>query len=266
MSSPDCKVELRVDGTVEFNEAFSDVKSLTRGGTFKLDVTEGGVRRELDLRERNGSLVRVYRLEGREQTFDAAAQAWLADMLITLRNSTDKLQALLDRLGRYGAHGGEAPEPIAVEQVLAKVAARYEGQHDVVLVERPSCSVFADREGLEQALVHLVQNAIEASEAGTGVFLDFSEEQGHAVIEVIDSGPGMSPEFIRTRLFKPFYSSKPGGFGIGAFEARELIRAMGGRLDVESREGLGTRFRVRLPLAGAARFIRTIQSPRPEVA
>jgi putative PEP-CTERM system histidine kinase len=189
-----------------------------------------------------------------------------ADMLITLRNSTDKLQALLARLGRYGGHGGEAPEPIAVEQVLAKVAARYAGQHDIVVVERPSCSVFADREALEQALVHLVQNAIDASVAGTGVFLDFTEEQGHAVIEVIDSGPGMSPEFIRTRLFKPFNSSKPGGFGIGAFEARELIRGMAGRLDVESREGLGTRFRVRLPLAGAARLIRTIQSPRPEVA
>jgi signal transduction histidine kinase len=59
----------------------------------------------------------------------------------------------------------------------------------------------------------------------------------------------MSPEFIRTRLFKPFHSSKPGGFGIGAYEAREMIRAMGGRLDVESREGLGTRFLASLPLA-----------------
>ena len=53
------------------------------------------------------------------------------------------------------------------------------------------------------------------------------------MIEVVDSGGGMSPEFVRTRLFKPFVSSKPGGFGIGAFEARELIRAMGGRLEVE---------------------------------
>ena len=61
----------------------------------------------------------------------------------------------------------------------------------------------------------------------------------------------MSPEFVRSRLFKPFDSSKQGGFGIGAFEARELVRAMRGRLDVESREGLGTRFSVRLPLADA---------------
>lgn len=189
-----------------------------------------------------------------------------ADMLLTLRNSTDKLQALLARLGRYGAHGREALERVEAAEVLATVAARYAGQHDVVVVERAPCAVLGDREALEQALVHLVHNAIEASGSGTGVFLDCVEEEAHAVIEVIDSGPGMSPEFIRTRLFKPFNSTKPGGFGIGAFEARELIRSMGGRLDVASREGLGTRFRLRLPLAGAGEFIRTIQSSKPEVA
>ena len=189
-----------------------------------------------------------------------------ADMLLTLRNSTDKLQALLARLGRYGAHGGEGAQPVAADQVLAKVAARYSGQQSVVVVERPPCVVLADREALEQALVHLVQNAIDASTEGTGVFLDLVEEAEHAVIEVIDSGPGMSPEFIRTRLFKPFNSSKPGGFGIGAFEARELVRAMGGRLDVESREGLGTRFRLRLPLARVGAIARTIQPRKPEVA
>ena len=189
-----------------------------------------------------------------------------ADMLLTLRNSTDKLQALLARLGRYGAHGGEGPAPVALGEVLTKVATRYSGQHEVVVVERPPCAVLADREALEQALVHLVQNAIDASAQGTGVFLDLAVEDSHAVVEVIDSGPGMSPEFIRTRLFKPFNSSKPGGFGIGAFEARELVRAMGGRLDVESREGLGTRFRLRLPLAGAGALLRSIQSFKPEVA
>ena len=65
----------------------------------------------------------------------------------------------------------------------------------------------------------------------------------------------MSPEFVRTRLFKPFVSSKPNGFGIGAFEARELVKAMGGRVAVESREGLGTRFSVVLPLADAVRLL-----------
>ena len=189
-----------------------------------------------------------------------------ADMLVTLRNSADKLQALLARLGRYGAHAGDAPEPIELNQLLASIAKRYAGQHEVVVVERERCTVVADREGLEQALVHLVHNATEASPEGSPVFLDATAEEAHAVIEVIDSGAGMDPEFIRTRLFKPFHSSKPSGFGIGAFEARELVRAMGGRLDVESREGLGTRFRIRLPLAGTAELFRSLNTDKPEVA
>jgi signal transduction histidine kinase len=67
-------------------------------------------------------------------------------------------------------------------------------------------------------------------------------------------------------LFKPFVSSKRDGFGIGAFEARELILAMGGQLDVESREGLGTRFFVRLPKAGMRDFLETTKSGESEVA
>ena len=68
-------------------------------------------------------------------------------------------------------------------------------------------------------------------------------------IEVADHGVGMSSEFIRTQLFKPFASSKQGGFGIGAYEARELARAMNGRLEVESTLGVGSRFTLLLPLA-----------------
>jgi signal transduction histidine kinase len=65
----------------------------------------------------------------------------------------------------------------------------------------------------------------------------------------------MNPDFVRSGLFKPFVSTKAGGFGIGAYEAREMVRAMGGRLDVESREGLGSRFTIRLPRAEAAELL-----------
>ena len=56
-----------------------------------------------------------------------------------------------------------------------------------------------------------------------------------------------SPAFIREQLFKPFTSTKDGGFGIGALEARALIAAMGGRIEVASREGKGSRFTIILP-------------------
>jgi putative PEP-CTERM system histidine kinase len=175
--------------------------------------------------------------------------AFRSDMLVTLRNSSDKLQALLARLGRYGPHGGETRTAVAIDDLLRTIADRYRGQHEVVLIEDSACVVMADRDGLEQALVHLVQNAIDASPKTNPVFIDVHKDHGQAVIAVVDSGCGMSPEFVRSRLFRPFHSSKAGGFGIGAFEARELVRGMGGRLDVESREGMGTRFLVRLPLA-----------------
>lgn len=173
-----------------------------------------------------------------------------ADMLVTLRNSAEKLEGLLARLGRYRGQGADAIAPVALQPLLRAIAARYASQHPVVVVEHEDCRVLADREGLEQALVHLVHNAVEASPAEAPVFLDLRHSPAGVTVEVIDSGPGMSAEFIRTRLFRPFTSSKPGGFGIGAFEARELVRAMGGRLDVESREGLGTRFLLTLALAG----------------
>jgi signal transduction histidine kinase len=101
---------------------------------------------------------------------------------------------------------------------------------------------------LEQVLSHLVQNALDATDNGLGVVLN-TRVDGAGVIEVIDSGCGMSADFVRNRLFTPFVSTKSGGFGIGAFEARELVKAMRGKLEVESREGLGSRFSVRLPLA-----------------
>jgi signal transduction histidine kinase len=61
----------------------------------------------------------------------------------------------------------------------------------------------------------------------------------------------MAPGFVRDRLFRPFVSSKPDGFGIGACEARQLVQAMGGELQVESREGEGSIFRILLPAAPA---------------
>jgi putative PEP-CTERM system histidine kinase len=189
-----------------------------------------------------------------------------ADMLVTLKNSSEKLNALLTRLGRYGAQGHDPVHPMEVAPLLHRIAERFRVQHEVTVVEAVHCSVQAQPEALEQALVHLVQNAVEASGENQPVLLQATREGNEVVIGVTDSGPGMTPEFVRSRLFKPFHSSKPGGFGIGAFEAREIVRAMGGRLEVESHEGLGSRFAVRLPLAEAAELIRTMQKTTEKVA
>ncbi len=177
-----------------------------------------------------------------------------ADMLVTLRNSSDKLNGLLARLSRYGSGQSNASELVNLEAVAHGVAERFAQLECVELVRQEECPVHADPEALEQALIHLVQNAIDASAKGAPVYLDVTNDGMFGRIEIIDSGKGMTPGFIRSGLFKPFVSSKDGGFGIGAYEARELIRAMGGQLEVESREGLGTRFTIKLPKFDAERL------------
>ncbi len=200
-------------------------------------------------------------LLARNAEHHAENPAFRADMLVTLRNAADKLNALIARLSRYGAGGGQGGEAIALDALARRLAERFEGQHPVVVARVDAVLVAGMAEPLEQALAHLVQNSIDASASEAPIFLSAAVNGLNGEFEVVDSGCGMSPEFVRNKLFKPFVSTKSGGFGIGAYEARELIRAMGGRLDVESREGLGTRFVLRLPLAAASELLQTLSTP-----
>jgi signal transduction histidine kinase len=74
-----------------------------------------------------------------------------------------------------------------------------------------------------------------------------------ATVEVGDTGCGMSPEFVRERLFKPFQTTKEGGMGIGAYESRQYVQELGGDIRVESQENAGARFFVKLPLLEISR-------------
>jgi putative PEP-CTERM system histidine kinase len=171
------------------------------------------------------------------------------DMLTTLRNSTDKLDALIARLGRYGAHTTSASERIDLAKLTRRIAQRLRAQHTIQFSDNGPCPVMGDSETLEQAIAHLAQNAIDASASGTPVRIETRNDGLRCSVSIADSGEGMSAQFIRNELFRPFVSTKSGGFGIGAHEAQAAIRGMGGRLDVESREGVGTRFTMDFPIA-----------------
>ncbi len=205
-------------------------------------------------------------LLARNAELHAEKPAFREDMLVTLRNSSDKLNTLLARLSRYGGNTVERLEDVDATALLRQVAAQYQARHPIMLAECHDCTVRANRDSLEQVLLHLVQNAVDASEPNSPVLLGITGDGLSAAIDVVDSGSGMSPEFVRAKLFKPFVSSKQGGFGIGAFEARELVRAMKGRLEVESREGLGSRFVIRLPLAMASGIFHTFEQSNQRVA
>src|SRR5205085_8890771 len=180
-----------------------------------------------------------------------------ADMIATLQSSVRKMNDLLARLSPGATRESDPPRAMAVQPLLDAIAAAKARQHPVRVFAEAGLFAMADPGGLEQALTHLVQNAIDASEPDVPVVLRAVESGGDIAIEVIDRGAGMTAEFVRTRLFQPFASTKEQGFGVGAFEAKSLIAAMGGRVEVESRLGDGTRFTLFLPGADS----RAIQTP-----
>ncbi|HEY8469273.1 MAG TPA: ATP-binding protein [Longimicrobiales bacterium] len=113
--------------------------------------------------------------------------------------------------------------------------------------------VHADPVALRRILENLVVNALESLEGGAGrVFIATRVERGEdgarVVLEVADTGRGMD-EAQRARIFEHFYTTKPQGTGLGLSIVRRLVSDLGGRIEVESAVGQGTRFRVELPAA-----------------
>lgn len=169
-----------------------------------------------------------------------------ADMVLTLKDSVGKMNDMLARLSQHNKGKVEEPRPLALYDLVQQVACSRARQHPVVVSGNAPLAL-ADPARVEQILTHLLQNAIDASAPASPVELCLSSDARDVLVEIIDQGRGMSAEYIRRELFKPFSSSKAGGFGIGAFEARALVQAMGGRIEVESKLDVGSRFILRLP-------------------
>ena len=155
---------------------------------------------------------------------------------------------LLSRIAPQREARALHPHPIELHTLLLASVAACRRRHNVYLTGDTGLSVIADPAALEQAISHLLDNAIDASPPGAQVSIQVTANADAASIAIIDEGAGMDADFIRNRLFQPFASTKQDGFGVGAFEAKSLIAAMGGRLTVDSRPGHGTRFIIALPL------------------
>ena len=179
-----------------------------------------------------------------------------ADMLATVENVMERMQGLLLQL-RAGARPVEQPAPVPVAGALAGAVAARRGvrpEPEVAVDETVArASVLAHRDRLERVIGHLIQNAAEATGPSGMIRVRARRDGDQALIEVEDNGKGMSEDFMRSRLFRPFVSTKAHGMGIGTFESREYVRELGGSLDVRSREGAGTVFTIRLPLMGGDR-------------
>lgn len=171
------------------------------------------------------------------------------DAIATVDNSVQRMQRLLEQLQR--GDSGRGAQTSRLREICQAVVRRSAGRRPepTLELEDGDLRVSAPEETLTMILGHLVRNAQEATPAEGSVTLIVGREARHAIIRIRDTGEGMSPEFVRDRLFRPFDTTKGSkGMGIGVYQAREFIRSMGGSLDVESRPGAGSTFIARLPL------------------
>jgi putative PEP-CTERM system histidine kinase len=170
------------------------------------------------------------------------------DMLLTVESSLDKMRRLMLQL-REGATPPGGSRGVELAPLVRRLEALAAGQGRTL--EQRSIDKLATRgheDRLERVLGHLVQNALDATPPSGQVWISVSRHSGQVKVEVGDTGAGMSEEFVKTRLFRPFNTTKHSGMGIGFYESHQYIRELGGSLAVDSKVGAGTVVTVALPL------------------
>jgi putative PEP-CTERM system histidine kinase len=174
---------------------------------------------------------------------------FVADVIKTVDHGVQRMRRLLRQLERDASSALEqrvevnalVQEAVARSAKNGKVGPTFNGSRPLWVQAQ------ADR--LASVVGHVIANAQEATQPGDSIEVNIGEREGRALIEVRDSGEGMSEEFIRRRLFKPFDTTKgSAGMGIGVYQAREVVRSLGGDIAVNSSVGGGTTVSIDLPL------------------
>ena len=168
------------------------------------------------------------------------------DMLETLDETVGKMKGLIARLKNIKETKKLNLVPCDLSDVVQRGVKDAGSPDMVVATDRvPVCIDVAE---IEKVVHNLLLNAYEAGSNRDSITLEVGMNDT-AFFEVTDQGCGMSEHFIQNRLFRPFQSTKAHGFGIGLYQCRHIIEAHGGKIEVFSREGEGSAFKVHLPLA-----------------
>ncbi|AZT84089.1 PEP-CTERM system histidine kinase PrsK [Marinobacter sp. NP-4(2019)] len=178
--------------------------------------------------------------------------AFIDDMINTTDHAVRKMANLVDHI-RRPTEDIESTEVLDLREVVRQLADHYSRRAPAPRVAgNPSpAPVRADREQLRSILGHLIQNAQDATSPQGEITLTLKIARDNVVLFIQDTGAGMTEDFIRSQLFKPFESTKGlTGMGIGAYQAREYVHKVGGNIDVTSEPGVGSCFSIRFPLAG----------------
>jgi putative PEP-CTERM system histidine kinase len=168
------------------------------------------------------------------------------DMLATVRASVGKITRLLSRLQVERQERDHALITPA-KRLRDLVQTCHSARHIAFSDQSGGAGAAIDPDAFDAVATHLLNNAVEASAPNSPMRVELRVEAHGVVVDIIDQGPGMAPEFVRDELFRPLRSTKTDGHGIGAYQARELLRDAGGDLLVLSRPGAGTTMRIILP-------------------
>lgn len=177
--------------------------------------------------------------------------AFIDDVITTVENAVAKMDRLLAQLRKDRFKRSNNNNIIINREIETSVSSLAKISPAPVFHDyRESIVLNIDGDRFSAIIEHLLRNAQEATEK-TGkidVYLSKSENNT-ALIDIVDTGHGMDMDFVQTRLFRPFDTTKGNaGMGIGVYEAKQFIQQLGGKINVESTPGKGTTFTIEIPI------------------
>jgi nitrogen fixation/metabolism regulation signal transduction histidine kinase len=202
--------------------------------------------------EMNNSLAPIKSIAGSLTTIvdrEPPPEDWQEDLkrgLSVIATRSESLSRFMSAYARLAKLPAPRPQPLEVSGFVSRIA-RLEQRIGVHVIPGPAGIVHADSDQIEQLLINLVRNAVEAAaHTGGGVRVGWQRRAGAFELWVEDDGPGLANP---GNLFVPFYTTKPGGSGIGLVLSRQIAEAHGGTVTLENRaDAKGCRATVRLPL------------------
>ncbi len=173
--------------------------------------------------------------------------AFVEDAIHTIKNSVERMNNLLRKLQR---NEDEEIKVLNLKDVFIETIKRCQKRQPAptLVPFDEQLKVKADFDSLVMVFTHIIHNAQDATDSHGFVDISTRLEDQTVIVTIEDNGSGMSEEFIHTKLFKPFETTKSGkGMGVGVYQAREYILSIGGNINVESSLGEGTTFILNIP-------------------
>ncbi|MHC4982731.1 MAG: sensor histidine kinase [Planctomycetota bacterium] len=184
---------------------------------------------------------------------DETHRRWLR-RIKNVQEEADRVRGILDDFLRFAGKYELNLATLDLRQLIDELADFFGPQAQaagvVMRTALPESELLcrADANLIKQALLNLMINAVDEMGKGGELLIKLSAEHERAIVEVIDTGPGIGSDDLE-RIFQAYYSSKQSGTGLGLPTSRRIIREHGGTIRVESVPGSGTRFIITLPLA-----------------